>query len=758
MQRVIYSLLFILCGQLFSNAQTISFLDRETLETVPGIVLSIESLGGDIQSIEVTNEEGEIDLSSRLFPIVLKSKHLGYESITDTLTVAIDRKYYLKPNVNQLDDVIVTGQFNPQSAKNSVFRVQTIEEEIIRRRGAFTLEEVLNNQLSVRVSQDLAIGSSTISLQGISSQNVKILIDGVPLVSRSGNGNGADLSQINLQNIERIEVVEGPMAVNFGANALAGVINLISKKDFENVTEIGAFLHTETAGNEYGLDRGRHVQSISVNHRLNKHFSILISGQHNDFQGFRGEAPKRQNEWNPKEQWSGNGLLKYQNENHSIHYRLDLLNQLIEDFGLAQNNFLPSGENQPFAIDENYRSKRVSHQIQAEGRLSFLNRYTSFISFSDFEREKRRFSQNLVTNQQNLTTGEGDQDISTYRVWEFAGTGFLSPSRQIDLQLGYQVSLEKVGGGRILNEEQGIEEYAIYGSAEWRLLNNSTLRPGVRYSKNAVFGSQLIPSLQFKYDLSEKTQFRLSYGRGFRSPSVRELFFEFVDSNHRIFGNADLQPEKSNHFSLNVTSDYKIPSTEVNADLNIFFNDIQDQISLGQNVNYVKSTTYLNISRFKTLGAALNQKAQFGALSASLGLSYIGRFNRISENQDELVTFFYSPELTANLSYQLPNSQTTLNTFYKYTGRIQSYFTDTNDQNEQVVSIGEISGYHLLDLTAIHSFNSHFDLTLGVRNALDITRINNSGLSGGAHSGGPTVPVSYGRSYFLKLSYNLNLK
>ena len=67
------------------------------------------------------------------------------------------------------------------------------------------------------------------SVQGLSGENVKILIDGVPVVGRL-NGN-VDLSQINLTNIERVEIVEGPLSVNYGTNALAGTINLITKKN-----------------------------------------------------------------------------------------------------------------------------------------------------------------------------------------------------------------------------------------------------------------------------------------------------------------------------------------------------------------------------------------------------------------------------------------------------------------------------------------------------------------------------------------------
>ncbi|OEK02157.1 hypothetical protein BFP97_11760 [Roseivirga sp. 4D4] len=750
------ALIFIISTLLGAQAlaQGLLFRDIETQKPVSGAVVKLQSLNGNQSAVEVTNAQGAV-VANLPFPILIQTSHLAYEVYRDTLYAEGVRAFALVPKAKELDQVVVTGQFNPQAASNSIFRVQTIDSKEFKQRGAFNLQEVLSNQLNIRVSQDLAIGSSSISLQGISSQNVKILVDGIPLVNRSGNGNGADLSQINLQNIERIEIVEGPMAVNFGANALAGVINLITKKDFEEVTEVRLDIQSETAGNEVGLDAGRHVQSLSLNHRLNEHWSVLVSAQHNDFLGFQGGAGLRQHEWNPKRQWLGNGLLKYQGGNHTLHYRFDALNELIEDFGSTQNNFLPSGENQPFAIDETYDSRRYSHQIQAEGRLPFLNRYTAFASFSDFERNKRRFSKNIVTGEEQLTSGDGDQDLSTYRVWEFGGTGFLSPANAFDLQVGYQISLERVGGGRILDAAQGIEEYAVYTSAEWRPLAKATFRPGLRFTTNSAFGSQLIPSLQFKYHQSEALQFRFSYGRGFRAPSVRELYFEFVDSNHRIFGNPDLTPETSNHFSLNTISSYKIVSTKVKVDLNLFYNSISDQISLGQNVNDVTSTTYLNIQRFKTQGITLTQQAQIGRLSANVGFSYIGRFNQISEAEEGLTTFFYSPEFNANLSYQLPKSRTSINAFYKYTGRLQSYFTETNAQNQQVVSIGEINDFHWLDATIIQPLGNAFEVTLGARNILNVININNSGVGGGAHSGGPSVPISYGRSYFLKLSYNL---
>ena len=78
------------------------------------------------------------------------------------------------------------------------------------------------------ITQDPALGSS-LKIKGLSGNNVKILIDGVPVIGRMG-GN-IDLSQLNLYNIDHIEMVEGPMSVMYGSDALAGAINIITKEN-----------------------------------------------------------------------------------------------------------------------------------------------------------------------------------------------------------------------------------------------------------------------------------------------------------------------------------------------------------------------------------------------------------------------------------------------------------------------------------------------------------------------------------------------
>src|SRR4051812_35201402 len=137
-----------------------------------------------------------------------------------------------------LNDVVVTGQYKPQSLKNSVYQVRTITREYIQQRGATSILGVLDYELGVRFSNDATLGETDVELMGMSGANVKVLLDGVPLADRGSTRQS--LTQIDVNTIERIEIVEGPMSVVYGTDALAGVINIITKKNSNSTLSLYA--------------------------------------------------------------------------------------------------------------------------------------------------------------------------------------------------------------------------------------------------------------------------------------------------------------------------------------------------------------------------------------------------------------------------------------------------------------------------------------------------------------------------------------
>ena len=122
---------------------------------------------------------------------------------------------------------MVTGQLNPTAKNNAIQDIIIINNKTIKSNLFNNLGDLLKYQSNFTLSNDNILGSS-ILMQGVSGQNVKILIDGIPVIGRL-NGN-IDVSQINLSNIDKIEIIKGPLSVNYGSDALAGTINLISKK------------------------------------------------------------------------------------------------------------------------------------------------------------------------------------------------------------------------------------------------------------------------------------------------------------------------------------------------------------------------------------------------------------------------------------------------------------------------------------------------------------------------------------------------
>ena len=113
----------------------------------------------------------------------------------------------------QLNPVILTGQYSPQSVDKSVVEVDVITQSDIKKMAGNTLGDVLNQTLNLTIIPNAGEGRSGIEQFGFNSEYIKILVDGIPIVGDEGFGNTIDISQINLDDIQQIEIVEGAMGV-----------------------------------------------------------------------------------------------------------------------------------------------------------------------------------------------------------------------------------------------------------------------------------------------------------------------------------------------------------------------------------------------------------------------------------------------------------------------------------------------------------------------------------------------------------------
>lgn len=650
---------------------------------------------------------------------------------------------------HNLDEVVVTGQYQPQSLKRSVYQVRVINKDRIEKQGATRLQDVLANELNIRFSQDLALGGSDITMMGMSGQNVKILVDGVPLIGRQGTSNEININQIDVNSIQRIEIVEGPMSVMYGADALAGVINIITVKPQANSLSVAAGLHEETVSDEYGIDKGIHnVYANAGWQKKNWDFSAGLSK--NYFGGWQGNAAEHDKQWNPKDQWLGNARVGYRTNKMNIYYRLDGLNETIKNPGEFVNNE---------ALNQKYISNRLMHQVQSNVSFNPKLSLQAIASYTNYSRKTQTTTEDKLTGREVLSLGAGQQDEIKFNGGMFRGNLLYKISDKVALQPGVDINIESGSGERIGTETKHISDYAFFITSEITPVKAISIRPGIRVVRNSVYQAPpVIPSINTKFALSEKFDLRLSYARGFRAPSLRELYFTFFDASHSIEGNPNLEAELSNSFTgsfnMNLISNKSFRFTSV---LGGFYNDINNLIDYAQKADDPTITTYINVANYKTTGVTLNNTITVKQLTFTAGFAYTGRYNQYREADKTLPEFKWSAELNSNISYNFTKIGLDVNLYYKYTGKLPYYEIATVD-NQQVIRLAQTEGWQWADFTANKKIGKMFTINAGIRNLFNVVQVNNTALASGAHTETGARPIGYGRSYFAGIAFKWNNK
>jgi outer membrane receptor for ferrienterochelin and colicins len=707
---------------------------------------------------QLTQADGSFSLSAPLGKQTLVIQFIGYHAFEKEIEVkgegiASLGDITLAEKSNELQDVVITGQFGPQSVRNSVYQVRTISNEQIKLRGATNIQTVLNTELGMRFSNDLTLGTTDVQLMGMSGQNVKVLLDGVPLVDRGSTRES--IGQIDINIIDRIEIVEGPMSVTYGSDALAGVINIITKKgeDGANWTLTGR-VQEETSGKEYQAFQGEGTHNEFLGLAWQKK-GLQLSGNfaRNFFGGWQGLSTGRAKEWMPKEQYLTTAGISYRTQKFNGWYRFNGTNETLKSLG---NTYTSTQTNNLSATDQYYITNRWFHQLQGEYQFNPKNSLTMAASYTDYSRKTQTTDIDLVRDRRTLSLTQGSQDKAIFQTTFVRITGQHKFSPKISLQHGLDANINSSSGARIQGTPT-ISEFAYFASAEFRLNSSINIRPGLRFIKNSVYDAPpLIPSINTKFTLAKGLDLRMAYARGFRSPALRELYFTFFDSNHSIRGNTNLKAENSNSF--NAFLSYQVlekPKLRLNSTLGGFYNVFNNLISIGVDPNDTKVSTYINVDMYKTTGATWNNTLYWENLQASLGYSYIGRYNRLSESES-LPEFIWSSEVNTNIRYTFPKIAASISLFYKFTGKQPSYQSVVTESGIQT-RLSETSGFHTSDLTFNKVFYKNFSFLTGVKNLFNVTRVNNTAVdSGGAHSGGGgAVPMSFGRSYFLGLTAQL---
>lgn len=652
-----------------------------------------------------------------------------------------DQYFELESEPAGLNEAVVTVQYKKKSASQAVEKIQVIGKEEIRQMAANNVRDVLQNQLNVRIGQDNSTGT-VLSLMGVSGNNVKILVDGVPVIGRL-DGN-IDLSQLNLNDIERIEVVEGPMSVTYGSNALAGVINLITKKG--SAQSRGSLTGYYEKVGYYNFDG-------SWNGKIGEKTTFRASGGRYFFGGWSPTDEGRFQQWKPKEQYFGRVQFSRTIGKFEVRLKSEAFRELLKSKGKL---LAPYYEN---AFDADFTTYRFNQGLFINRKINDHSSIEIISSYNYFYRRRDKYFNDLVNLEKQLTTGQGDQDTSIFQAFMSRGTynNYKDRSR-LNYQLGYNIRSEK-GYGIRLKTESGeapvISDYALFASAEYKLTSKMIVKPGVRIAYNTKYRAPVVPMVALRYKKGKFTA-RGSYSRGFRAPELKELYLSFVDVNHNVIGNPNLKAENSHNFIVSfqrlffkektLAKNFRIFKLEASG----FYNHINDRIVLANLVS--TQYTYVNVDKYTTLGTNIISTINLGKFRTQLGGSYIGLSNSATNVSGGAPKFTYYPEVRVRTQYDI--KKITFNIIYKFNGPQTIFGYDA--ESEQLVR-RRADSYSLFDMNMGGTlWKRKVAWALGVKNIMNVTSINNQLVSSGAHSSGNgSLPIGTGRSYFVRLTYNI---
>ncbi len=637
-----------------------------------------------------------------------------------------------------LNPVIITGEISPTKSSQSVQNVRIIDFKMIERQGAVSLNDLLSKELNVRINNDNILGSS-MSLQGISGQNIKILLDGVPLIGRE-NGN-IDLNQINLANIERIEIIEGPLSVIYGTDALGGVINLISKKINSDKKDLTASVNSyyESIGKyNFGVNGIARVKNVNISANLNRNFIDGFSPEHT-----------RVMLWKPKLQvFGGFGIHSDINSKLRVRFKMDIFSEKIENRGAPVINHIEA-----YGFDEYYNTNRSITSLDINYKINKKTLFNILSSFGFYQRDKITFRKDLTTNEMKIIPTQEANSSNSFLNYMTRATFNKELSKSLNYQVGLDVNLNSTFGSRIVSEKGRMDDIAMFFCFEYKPNRFFTLKPGFRATYNSQYPAPFVPSIQFQYSRIKNLSIKYAYGRGFRAPGLKELYLDFVDYNHNIQGNPDLKSEMSDNHNFALKYKVKIKEDRfVFFENTNFYNKIYNQIAIVAIDPASLLYTYKNIDHFTSIGTNLNINATLDHFIFSVGASITGMKNSAFELLNKR-QFTYTPEVRSQIAYRFKLKKlekTTASLFYKYNGAMSSYaLNDTRD-----VVPTTIQGFSILDFTLNQAFlKSKLHTTFGLKNILNVKNIQTNG-STSIHSGNNnSMPVSIGRSFFVQLSY-----
>lgn len=716
---------FLLVSNHIFAQNTIQVLESSTHKPMSSVNVYFKNLVSKKNKYDVTDKNGKVNNSATKTSEILIS-FIGYKTILDTITPNQSKTFYLEEAISDIAPIVCTGTFTPAPQDKSIYDIKVISEKEIKQQGATDLSELFQTRPNIRMTYDESLGSQ-IEMMGMSGNNVKIMVDGVSILGRL-DGN-IDLGQISTENIDHIEIVEGPMSVIYGNNALAGTINIVTRNTSKTKAQIGTQIESV----------GKYSGNLFLSHPFgNQSLSLNAFASH--FNGVDFDKETRSQNWRPTTNYQLGLNYDWHKNDWNIQLKANgYYGKLLIRSDIFQNHMI---------YDTYYYTHRFD--VSAEADKTFNENHSLKItnSYSFYDRTSQEYDKDLTTLKDEWQDKEISQNLKNGNCRIVYGENM--PNLHLELQSGLDLNYDCMGGPRLDTATyESMGDYAAFINVKYKLNDKIELQPGIRYAYNTTFRAPLVYSLNLKYDFKSNICWRVSVAKGFRTPSLKELYYDFENSNHDIHGNSDLKAEYS--YNINSSLSYR-PNNYFSVKVSGYYNDLKNKIDLVQNTSISDNYyDYENIHKYESLGGNfLVEITPIKNVQLNIGGTITGRYNNYSD-EDHSHSFNYSPDAYGNILYFESHSKIQCCMDYKYNGKRPFFYTNNNDQIQE----GEEEAYHFMNISANRTFlNTHLKAALGIRNVFDVTDVKSVGATASVHSDSNTTSITYGRSFFIQATYD----
>ncbi len=675
-------------------------------------------------------------------------------------------------------EVVVTATRDTQALEKLPLPITLISGKAIQRMGAQRLGEVLLEQPGLVVGNAgfnlTGPGALGVQLQGLSPDYTLILIDGEPVIGRSGGF--LDLERLTVGNVSRVEIVKGPASILYGSEALAGVINIITQPNTHGFTADASLraASNNTYDANVGLQLGRGAWSGRVFYNRNQTQGYDL------FPETDGQTvyPKYSNTYTGRLQyvWGSRAMLALSARSYE---------EAVYPF--------------------NQQGTVRATEVATLGNTSYQRDWSLYPSLTWYVLPNLKIRTTLYASQYSANETSRHNAVDTLYYENHFSQRFTRP--EVIIYYSPIAPLKLTAGAGYIAEHV---TRALFGStlrtqrtryaflqSELQLGTRATLIGGLRWDENSSYGAQLSPKLATRYALGQRWNLQASIGVGFKAPDFRQLYFDFANpfAPYTLIGAADvasylqallnngsLQPtdlyfplatlgnlRAESSVSYNLGARYR--TDKFSLDVNLFLHDVKDLIT-SATVAYSAAAPNRQYISYRNVDAAF-----FGGLdletrwdvSRNLRLSGSYQFLQTGDwniwrgiQRSEVVVrnpagdsrplqlYEYTglPERsrhtgTFKITYQAPKLGTDANLRVIYRG---SFFArDVNGNNVADPELPEetTGGYTLVNLAVGQKLKHGFYAQAGLDNILDQKN--------------PTyLPFLAGRLWFVRLSYRFS--